>query len=299
MTAVTGSATVGGVTYPVTAGISLPAPVPPAAGTLTLGVYDPADDWPSSWTGVQAFENAGCPVKIATYYVQWQGGWPAHFQSLCQAAGVTPLVELEPWFTTSTWPAFTDIAAGKYDSWLVSLAGSIKAGGRPVWLTYAHEMNGSWYPWGNGGAEKVTPAQWVASWTHVVTTMNAGAPGLITWVWAPNNIDVGNSGPYYPGDSLVDQVAFDGYIQNSSQTYASFLARTPAEIRTFTGKPVWCAETGIAPNDGTRAARIGQLLAAMKADGITGFNWFNQDQWALSAAEMPVFAAAVNKWNAA
>ena len=68
----------------------------------------------------------------------------------------------------------TDIAAGKYDSYLTTIGAAVKAGGHPVWLTFAHEMNGTWYPW---GIQAVTPAQWIAAWTHVVTTVRAAAGG--------------------------------------------------------------------------------------------------------------------------
>lgn len=294
---VTGSVTVGGTAYPASAGITLPS-APSAAG-CQLGIYDPADDWPSSWSGIQPFQNAGCPVKIATYYVQWQGGFPSTLANLAWQNGqVIPFIELEPWFTTTTWPAFADIAAGKYDQWLQTMAQAVAAYGHPCYFTYAHEQNGSWYPWGNGGAQKVTAPQWVASWQHVVSVMNAIAGSLITWVWAPNNADVGSVVPYWPGQQYVGLAAFDGYLQNANQNYSNFLAQTVKQIRTLTSGPVWLAETGIEPNDSTRAARIGSFLADLKAAGVSGFNWFNQDNWALSAAEMPVFAAAVKAWNA-
>lgn len=299
MATVSGAATVGGVAFPVAATVNLPAPVtPPPAAACQLAIYDPNNDYPSNWTGVQAFVTAGCPVKIATYYVQWQGGFAANLASLAQQHGVIPFIEIEPWFTTSTWPVFTDIAAGKYDSYLTQMGQAVKQFGHPVWMTYAHEQNGNWYPWGNGGPQKVTAAQWVASWQHVVTTVNAAAGNLVTWVWAPNNADVGSVVPYYPGDAYVSVAGWDGYLQNGSQDYSSFLSQTVRQIRSVTSRPVWLAETSIAPNDGTRAARIGSFLSDLKAAGVSGFCWFNQDEYALSAAEMPVFAAAVNAWNA-
>jgi mannan endo-1,4-beta-mannosidase len=299
MTTVTGSATVGGVAYQASASITLPSS-PPPGGTCVLGIYDNADDWPSSWTGIQAFQNAGCPVKIGTYYVQWQGGWPANFANLCQQHGVIPFVEFEPWFTQTTWPAFTDIAAGKYDSWLQTIAQAVAAFGHPVWLTYAHEMNGSWYPWGNGGAEGVTPAQWIASWEHVTSVINAIAGSLVTWVWAPSNNDGGRAvTPYWPGDgSSVGLAAWDGYLNQAGQTFSSFLSPTLTEIRKLTSGPVWLAETGVEPAGSGRAARISGLVSDLHAAGVSGFNWFNQGVFALTPAEMTAFAAGVNAWNA-
>lgn len=294
---VSGSATVGGAAYNVSAPITLPAA--PAATACNLGIYDPADDYPSSWTGIQAFTAAGCPVKVGTYYCQWQGPYPQNFATLCHANGVTPFIELEPWFTSTTWPAFTNIAAGQYDSWLQSMAASVKAGGYPVMMTYAHEMNGSWYPWGNGGPQNVTAAQWIASWQHVVTTMNTVAPGLITWVWAPNNADVGSVVPYWPGQSYIGLAAYDGYIQNTSQTFASFQQQTVTQIRSLTSGPIWNSECGVEPAGNGRAAVIAEFVKAMQGAGLSGFNWFNQSPFNLTSAETSTLAAAVSAWNAA
>jgi mannan endo-1,4-beta-mannosidase len=301
---VSGSATVGGVSYPVTASLTLASapvtPVTPAAASCLLGVYDPANDWPSSWTGEQAFISAGCPVKVATYYVQWNGGFPVTLAADCLAAGVTPFVEMEPWFTSTTWPAFTDISAGKYDSYLQTMAQAVVTFGHPVMFTYAHEMNGSWYPWGNGGAQGVTEAQWVASWQHVVSTMNAvaGAADLITWVWAPNNADVGSVVPYWPGEEYVGLAGWDGYLQTAGQTFANFLQQTLTEIRTLTSGPVWLSETGIEVTGSTRAAAITTLVGNLQAAGVDGFMWFNEGSNALTSAEISALATAVSAWNA-
>lgn len=298
---VSGSATVSGTGFPVAAGVTLPSS--PSGAACLLGAYSTANNAPSSWADMQAFQTAGAPLRVGTYYMQFPQGsqasnWPANFAGLCKANGVTPFVEMEPWYTTSSWPAFTSIAAGAFDAYLQAVATSARAFGAPVYMTYAHEQNGSWYPWGSGGAEKVTPAQWVASWQHVVSVMSAIAPN-IEWVWAPNNADVGGVEPFYPGDAYVSVAGWDAYLQNASQTYSNFLAQTVTQIKALTGKPIWLAETGIAPSGSTRAARITGLMQDLKAAGVSGAMWFSQGTYALTAAEISTLAAAANAWNAA
>jgi mannan endo-1,4-beta-mannosidase len=271
------------------------ASTPPPVPLCQLGIYDPANDYPSSWSGMQAF--AAVPVRIATYYVQWGGGFPINLASLALAHNVTPFVELEPWYTSTTWPTFSTIAAGASDAYLQTMAKAVNTFGHPVMMTYAHEMNGSWYPWGKGGAQGVTAAQWVASWQHVVSTMNA-VTNLITWVWAPNNNDVGSVAPYWPGQPYVGLAAYDGYLQNTSQTFANFQASTVAEIRKLTTGPIWNSECGVEPAGSGRAALITKFIADLKAGGVSGFNWFNQSPFNLTSAEMAVFDTAVNLWNA-
>ena len=124
-------------------------------------------------------------MKSATYYLAWEGPFPVGLNTLCGQNGATLYLNLEPW---NTWggganPTMPNIAAGQYDSYLTTIGAAVKAGRIPVNLTFAHEMNGTWYPW---GAQAITPAQWIAAWTHVVTTVKAAAGGLASFVWAPN-----------------------------------------------------------------------------------------------------------------
>ena len=63
------------------------------------------------------------------------------------------------------------------------------ADGVPTIVRFAHEMNGSWYPWGQD------PAAYVATFRLVADTVHAGAPtgGML---WAPNQ---GAGYPYAGG----------------------------------------------------------------------------------------------------
>jgi hypothetical protein len=51
--------------------------------------------------------------------------------------------------------------------------------GVPVIVRFAHEMNGSWYPWGQ------QPDGYVAAYRRLATAVHAGAPGS-AMMWAPN-----------------------------------------------------------------------------------------------------------------
>lgn len=108
--------------------------------------------------------------------------------------------------------------------------------GVPVILRYAHEMNGSWYAWGQ------QPAEYVASFRRVAAAVHKSAPGT-SMLWAPNYgggypfeggrfqakrgtydyslLDTNGDGavtstddpyaPYYPGDDAVDWVGISLY----------------------------------------------------------------------------------------
>lgn len=108
--------------------------------------------------------------------------------------------------------------------------------GVPVLVRFAHEMNGSWYPWAQ------QPAAYVKAFRTVASAVHRGAPGS-AMLWAPNYgggypfaggryqavagsrdaaaLDTDHDGavtrlddpyaPYYPGDAYVDWVGMTLY----------------------------------------------------------------------------------------
>jgi hypothetical protein len=149
-------------------------------------------------------------------------------QQVAQAGGVLVLT-LEPHegLAAVTDPVVADV---------VALLAEVNAGGVPVLLRFAHEMNGSWYAWGQ------QPADYVETFRRVAAAVHAGAPGTQT-LWAPNYgggypfpvgahvaqpgtpdfavLDTDGDGaltgaddpyaPYYPGDDAVDWVGMSLY----------------------------------------------------------------------------------------
>ncbi|MGY1635477.1 glycoside hydrolase family 26 protein [Geodermatophilus sp. SYSU D00742] len=121
--------------------------------------------------------------------------------------------------------------AGRLDGW--------NARGVPVVVRFAHEMNGSWYAWGQ------QPEEYVAAFRRVADAVHAGAPGSAT-MWAPNYgggypfaggryagsspaLDTDGDGavsglddpyaPYWPGDDAVDWVGMSLYHWGSAHPW--------------------------------------------------------------------------------
>lgn len=145
------------------------------------------------------------------------------------AQGAMLLLTLEPQhgLAAVTADALADV---------VSLLRTVNASGVPVVVRYAHEMNGSWYPWGQ------QPQAYVTSFRGVAAAVHAGAPGS-SMMWAPSYgggypftggtfqarpgsaaaraLDTNKDGvldgrddsysPYYPGDQAVDWVGMSLY----------------------------------------------------------------------------------------
>ena len=119
---------------------------------------------------------------------------------------------------------------------LVATLRSVNDTGVPVVVRFAHEMNGSWYAWGQ------QPKAYVRTFRAVASAVHAGAPGS-SMMWAPNYgggypflggahearagskdakaLDTNGDGvldadddsyaPYYPGDEAVDWVGMSLY----------------------------------------------------------------------------------------
>ncbi len=99
-----------------------------------------------------------------------------------RVAGSVLVLTLQPW---SGLAAVTDQVA--HD--LAARLAGYGAQGVPVIVRFAHEMNGSWYPWGQD------PAAYVAAFRRVADAVHAGAP-TAAMLWAPNQ---GDGYPYTGG----------------------------------------------------------------------------------------------------
>ncbi len=121
-----------------------------------------------------------------------------------------------------------------------TLLAEINASGVPVVVRFAHEMNGSWYAWGQ------QPAAYIAAYREMALAVHELAPGS-SMMWAPNYaggypftggffaavpgsadfaaLDTNGDGtltldeayaPYYPGDDVVDWVGLSLYHWGST-----------------------------------------------------------------------------------
>jgi hypothetical protein len=234
------------------------------------------------------------PAQLSIYQ-HWAGG--ALFD---QAAGLAALrrgmsiaVTWEPWdpaCNCTNQPAWSDrkIAAGAHDTYIKAYARSVRAfaaaGGAPVTVRLAHEMNGNWYPWGVG-VNGNTAADYIAMWRHVHNIFAREGVTNVRWMWAPNlNYEGATSmGATYPGRTYVDRVGLSGYNFGSGKfsSWRSFedLYQPSLDILRSIAphKQLYIAEIACASNGGDKAAWIKDMFAQIKKRRyIAGFVWFDQ-----------------------
>jgi mannan endo-1,4-beta-mannosidase len=141
----------------------------------------------------------------------------------------------------------SEIAAGEQDAYLRRFATRLKAFDGRVWLRYAHEMNGIWYPWSHG------PKAYVRAWRHVVGLVRSIAPN-VRFVWSANPSLYESARAwsrelrhYWPGSRWVDAVGSTMISFGGRKTYpvARFVPRLRALHRTYR-KPLMIPEANTA-----------------------------------------------------
>jgi hypothetical protein len=271
-------------------------PVPTPANPL-VGAYEP--EVPGSWSQIAEFADAtGVKPGIVVYYSAWNEPFSTSFAQTAWDHGAYVLVQLEPKGVT-----LASIAAGGSDAYLRSYADAVIAFGHPVILSFGHEMNGSWYPWGYGHA---SPAMFVAAWRNVVQVFRAAGAANATWLWTVNSIEgegaASSLSQWWPGAAWVTWTGIDGYYYQATDTFGSVFGSTIAEIRTFSSAPLLIAETAVGTTT-DRESQIDALFAGVRAERLAGVVWFDVAQhaglyhqdWRLEddPAALAAFTAAV------
>lgn len=267
-------------------------PPAPQGQPIALGAYTPGA--PKDEAAIDAFADkiGRMPTVIGMHKAWGDNPYWASFEpeiiDILDRRGVMAYITWEPWVPGGgvDQPAYrlSNIARGDFDDYIDGWATAAAADGRPFYLSFAHEMNGTWYPWGadvNGNS----PADYIAAWRHVHDRFTAAGADNVRWVWCPNVAD----GPYvpmsdpYPGDNYVDWVGMDGYNGGGSQwrSFAEIFGASYATLTSMTDKPMVVGETASAEDGGDKALWIRdafQTQLPLNFPRIRAVLWFNHDK---------------------
>jgi hypothetical protein len=247
------------------------APVPAPASPL-VGVYEAGA--PGGWSQITQFTDAtGVKPRIVLYYSSWHNPFSTSFAQAAWGHDAYVLVQLEP-----KGVPLASIAAGSSDAYLRSYADAVRAFGHPVILSFGHEMNGTWYSWGDG---HTPPSTFVAAWRHIVRVFRAAGAANVTWLWTVNSIEGASSSlsQWWPGAAWVNWTGIDGYYYQATDSFGSLFGSTIADIRTFSSAPVLIAETAVGTT-ADRESQIDALFAGVRAERLAGVVWFDEAQHA-------------------
>jgi mannan endo-1,4-beta-mannosidase len=221
----------------------------------------------------------GNAPQIVEYYNRLKNGFNAGEAQTVMSLGKIPFIQLNP---KGTPPA--EIAAGKYDKILRAYANAVRRFACAIILSFGHEMNGWWYPWGE---HWTTPKEFIAAWRHIHDIFKKVGVGNVTWSWDPSHqyreVAVGKvaspASEWYPGNKYVDMIGLDGYLgydrNGSPQHFKEIFGFQLHDIRRIAPRmPVYLAETGVSPGPAA-TNQIKELFAGVASYHLAGLLWFD------------------------
>jgi len=213
----------------------------PSQGAYT-GAYVDFGDGEDHVTreALEGFENlTGKPMTIVAFGSFWgRQNFPSDQVALVRGYGAVPLLFWSPWdepFDENHGPdkySLTEILAGKWDGYIDAWADAAAKVPSQFFVSFACEMNGTWFPWsgsyyGKGpptAGDPKNPATWPGpetfkkAWRYVVNRVRARGATNILWVFQPNNYSDppgyslwNQAAAYYPGPEYVDWLALSVY----------------------------------------------------------------------------------------
>jgi Glycosyl hydrolase family 26 len=258
----------------------------PASAERTFGVY--VDPWHA---GEWAQAVGIAPQYVARFEAFSRNETLHSFLHQAEHQGLRRvMVTWEPWqpvpaelgvaeqFRSQPGYRNRDIAAGFRDEYILRFARSLATFPGRVDLRYAHEMNGTWYPWSHD------PIAYRRAWRHIVRLFRGAGVRNVRFVWSPNpslflpkRTWLRSVRVYWPGTRYVDAVGstminFGGRAKR--YTVARFAPRLRA-LRRLYRKPVLLPEVSTAYRGRVRWLRdLRHMLRDMP--WIRSVAWFQQ-----------------------
>lgn len=182
----------------------------PPAGKVTLGAFTTMDEAATARRFKEFGQAAGKEPAIHLIFRDWtadgSSNYPLDFARTSVRLGAVPMISWEPWFHYSRddYPLLGDIANGHHDAYITGFLHDAAKLGQPWFLRFAHEMEGSTYPWTSDHDSRQSPSEYAAAFRHIAELARRIAP-LTIMVWSPNS-GSSRSLQYYPGADWVDWV---------------------------------------------------------------------------------------------
>jgi beta-mannanase len=209
--------------------------------------------------------------------------------------GSIPLIYWSPWdrpYKEGHGPdrySLTSIIAGEHDAYIDRWGDAACAFDHPMIVSFANEMNGSWFPWSgvHYGADTVVPGSnppryqgpetFKAAWRHVVDRVRARGATKVQWVLHLMDFSMPQepwnlAAQYYPGADYVDWLGFSLYGAQfpNDEGYADFFSCFDWPYTELTlldpKKPIMLCEWGVAelPDKGDKGDWFRESFRIMK-----------------------------------
>lgn len=196
------------------------------------------------------------------------------------------VVTWEPWaFKDKHGIDFDMLLAGGYDGYIKAFAARLAAIKKDVYLRFAHEPNGDWYPW---SAAKIGSGKYIAVYRHVKDIFDKAGSDNVKWIFAVNWEDIPGSNVFslsYPGDKYADYIGIDGYNWGTSQDWSKWMSfseifkKRYEEITAAFKQPVIISEFSSSSEGGDKRLWIEDaMMMIRRLKHVEGFVIFNVDK---------------------
>ena len=228
--------------------------------------------------------------------------FPAAYVASAAGRGAETLIQLMPKGKHAA--SLSQIGNGEEDAVLQAFATEIKSFKDHVMISFAPEMNGTWYRYGyhmpgSKAAKKyppTSPALYVTAYQHVHQVIEGIAGKYVSWFWQPSAIhktlsasgavvQTQSPAPYWPGNGEVDKIGLDGYYYYPRDSAQVIFGPTIDMLRAqHRGVPIMIGEAGagLEPKLGfgvqLQVADIKNLFAGILKYRLEGLIWFDLNQ---------------------
>lgn len=196
------------------------------------------------------------------------------------------MVTWEPWaFKDKKGIDFDMLLAGGYDGYIKDFAARLKDIKKDVYVRFAHESNGDWYPW---SAAKLGNERYIAIYRHVKDIFDAVGASNVKWVFSVNWEDIPKSNNFvssYPGDKYVDYIGIDGYNWGTTRSWSKWMSFSEIfkkrydEISAAFKQHIIISEFSSTTSGGDKRLWIEDAMKSIKAlKRVAAFVIFNVDK---------------------
>ena len=170
---------------------------------------------------------------------------------------------------------WADVAEGKYDAQLTTIANEIIAFNYPIDLGYHHEMTNNVPHHPACG----TPSDYVHAYNHIHELFNRLGVTIVTWVWAPTASSFAQHTAWRYVPSSYDVVGVDGYNRIGHWRSAAQIFTAAHQFALSHGKPLLIGEIGSDEWPGYPLRKAYWLQSAANMfrswDDLQGIMWTN------------------------
>jgi hypothetical protein len=269
------------------------APTSAASRRLALGVSMLQDRDVATYDQFKA--ESGRAPAVWSIWSDWGSTTtqflPLDFMNHLKANGTVPIILWQPVNPASKWDRSysyrTIWKTDTYDDYIKAFAQQVRSYDGRVLIRFAHEFDGSWFPWGIGKPGNSID-EFKGAWRKIFRIFRDREDGLARqarFIWSPQ----GSKGrtwmnQAFPGKSYVDYIGFTAfnwasYKRLEWRSLANVVSRRLKLFLDLPKKPIIITETGThyRPHSKAKWLKDGYAAVYKNWPRIVAISYFNVD----------------------